>query len=266
MILKLVLLKVVIRMIKAKYTVVLKTLLDDDNVKPLIDKALSTYPMYKPINNSNYSIIPTRDELNKKILNHFKYREIGFETIGRFLDELEIAMNEIMPYYYQLYKSADILNDIKDPFGNVDIVETYEEETRGVASGTSSGQTNSNAESSTTTNSDMNSKGRNVKSDTPQGDLNMNEDSINYASEVNWDENSSNSKGTTTGNDKTNATSSGTTRQETTGTNTHTFTKQGNQGVNTYAHDMKELREILVNIELMILNDKKLNECFMLVY
>ena len=92
-------------MIYAKYTIVLKTLLDDPETKALIDKAMSTYPLYEKRSEEKYipSYIPTREQLNKKILDYYKYREIGFETVGRFLTELEVALNEIMPYYNQLY-------------------------------------------------------------------------------------------------------------------------------------------------------------------
>ena len=72
----------------AKYTVELRTLMNDDLVRPLLNEALSKYPMYKPLTNNEevLAIIPTRQILNDKLLNHYKYREIGFETVGRFLD------------------------------------------------------------------------------------------------------------------------------------------------------------------------------------
>ena len=94
--------------VHAKYTVVLKTLLDNKEAKEKIEKALSSYPIYTATSKNEYipNIIPTRSELNEKILNYYKYREIGFETFGRFVDELEIAMKEIMPYYNQLYEST----------------------------------------------------------------------------------------------------------------------------------------------------------------
>lgn len=43
--------------------------------------------------------------LEKKILKHFYTREIGYETYGRWKLALDAKMNEIMPYYNQLYKS-----------------------------------------------------------------------------------------------------------------------------------------------------------------
>lgn len=264
-------------MIYAKYTVVLKTLMDDAIFKPLIDKALSTYPIYQPSNDFFYSVIPTREELNTKILNHFKYREIGFETPGRFLDELETAMNEIMPYYNQLMKSQDIMNGLEDPFGNVDIVETYDEESIGNSSArtnmTTKNESSHSESGSSNSESNVENHSKNVKVDTPQSELSISAkdiDSVNYGSEANWNEDSSDSQGNTSsktsGNDSSKGQSIGDTSSETTGTNKHTLTRKGNQGVNTYAHDMKELRTIFLNIEQMIINDERLQELFMMVY
>lgn len=53
---------------------------------PIFDEA------YKPI-------------LEKKILKHYYTREIGEETYGLWKLRLDTKMNEIMPYYNQLYKS-----------------------------------------------------------------------------------------------------------------------------------------------------------------
>lgn len=46
-----------------------------------------------------------RAVLEQKILKHFYTREIGLETVGLWKLKLDTKMNEIMPYYNQLYKS-----------------------------------------------------------------------------------------------------------------------------------------------------------------
>lgn len=80
----------------------------------------------------NLDLYPIFDEvyrqtLNDKILSHYWFEEIGFETPDRFNHYLALKMAEIMPYYNQLYKSElltiDPLNDfetktIKDTTGN----------------------------------------------------------------------------------------------------------------------------------------------------
>ena len=47
-----------------------------------------------------------RATLCKKILRHFYTREIGFETVGLWKLKLNMRMNEIMPYYNQMYSST----------------------------------------------------------------------------------------------------------------------------------------------------------------
>ena len=64
----------------ARYTEFLRDLMRDEHTSKALDAALSTYPLYQGKN--TYDQIPTREELNRKLLNHYKYREIGFE-IGR---------------------------------------------------------------------------------------------------------------------------------------------------------------------------------------
>lgn len=236
-------------MIQARYTEVLYNLLKDPRVKQEIDKAMSEYPVYVPENPVTFSIIPTREELNKLILDHFKYREIAFETVGRFIDELRITLNEIMPFYYQLYKTEDVMNGLEDIFGNLDVVESFVE----------TNSTTGNASSTSTSSANSQTNDKNVSSDTPQSELsisNMDIDSVSYANNVNWGKANSSSSGTNTGESETSAT----------GSIEHTLTRKGNQGVNTYAHDMGELRNIFMNITKDILENPRMQELFMLIY
>lgn len=53
-----------------------------------------------------------RGILEKKILRHYYTREIGAETFGLFQLYLSDKMNEIMPYYNQLYASELLSNNI----------------------------------------------------------------------------------------------------------------------------------------------------------
>ena len=250
-------------MIHAKYTVVLKTLMDSPVVKPEIDRALSTYPLFKPDN--TYDIVPGREELNARLLNHYKYREIGFETVGRFLDELEITMKEIMPRYNELLKTVVTMAELPSPFDNVDVVETFEQTRKNdsTTDTTSSG----NASDSTTTSSTADSDNKHVRSETPQGNLyipSSNIDSVDYADEVTWGKDHSASSGTSSST----GTTSGTTKVINGGNEitTHTYTKKGNQGVNTYAHDMNEFRTTIIDVVDQIIRDPRVNELFMLVY
>lgn len=62
-----------------------------------------------------------RDELNFKILHHFYFCEIGYETVGLWVDRLNARMCEIMPEFNQLYATAALDFDI---FNNVNVTET----------------------------------------------------------------------------------------------------------------------------------------------
>ena len=277
----------------ARYTVLLRTLMMSPEVKSEIDRAMSTYPIYVPANEMRYALIPTREELNAKILNHFKYREIGFETVGRFIDELEITLNAIMPKYYSLYKSVDMMNEIDDIFGNIDITESYQESTvnsnqsKSNSNGSNETTSNINAssketdESNASSNRSGSSNRKEVYSDTPQSQLQITAndiDNIDYATHVSWNKGDDSEKESNISNQErsvnsesdeiSNTTSSSSASAESQGNSEvqHTLHRKGNQGVNTYAHDLLEFRKLLDNVEQMILNDEELNKLFMLVY
>lgn len=255
-------------MLKPKYTEYLHNLLNDSDSYEAIKKAMSSYELYEAQKNKVYAGIPTRDELNKKIIDFYRFYEIGFDSIGRFILELEIALNEIMPYYNGIFKSIDIMNDVEDIFGNVDMVETFEETHKGNTSGTSDNTSNTSANISSTTTSNVNNYEKDVNSQTPQGNiekLNTQIDSVTHADNINWKHNTSNDSATNTGTDIT----SGTSTNKTSGTSEtsvkHTSTRKGNQGVNTYAHDLLEFRGLIRNVEQEIINDKRIKELFMQV-
>lgn len=258
-------------MIRAKYTVVLKSLMDDKRVKEQLDLALSQYPLYKP--EKAYDLVPTREELNTRLLNHYKYREIGFETVGMFLDELKITMGEIMPRYNELFKTVVTMANLPSPFDNVDVVEKFEEtKTNNSTMDSSTGtETTSTASDTTTTENDVSSNSKQVQSQTPQNHISVpasDIDSIDYADQANWGADNSNSSGSSTSAGDTSATSDTTSNTTTEGTETttHTYTKKGNQGVNTYAHDMNEFRTSIIDVVDQIVNDSRIRELFMLVY
>lgn len=245
----------------------------------------------------------------QKVLDHYRFRQIGQETPGRWLHYFRTRIREIMPYYIQLYESQVLMQGIDDPFGNVDIVETFEETRSGTldrkttgslsrettgslnreSSSTQEGETESNS-SVTTTDTESSTDtltGNHVKkfANTPQNSL---DNLDNYLTEatVETENNTTNHEKTGNGSSQTTATGtqldtatatqtdtesgsltdteSGSVLDTESGTVQHTYTKKGNQGVNTYAHDMKELRETFLNIDMMIINE--LNDLFLMVY
>lgn len=282
--------------IPAKYTEVLYNLLNNDETKALIDSAMSTYPIYTPTSKNEYipNIIPTREELNKKILNYYKYREIGFETVARFADELETALCEIMPYYNQLFLTQDqdfnIIYNV-DYVRNIDTTRTGESkdaETEDVER-TTNAQTTTDTQSDTsttdrsTTTSAAESNTKRVRSDTPQDQLsitNRNIDAVNYANEAEWNKDNSTSSGESTGTGTGSTTStgkSGTTGTEsgkvqrgrenkTEGKDSTTETTKGNYGVVSAQDLILKFRETIINTVQMIINDPRITELFMFVY
>lgn len=85
----------------AQYTLELRTILKSKDIFKSID-----YELY------NNDLKPIFED---KFIKRFYFREIGVETISRFLINLEQTLNEIMPYYKQLYDTTlleyDVLNN-----------------------------------------------------------------------------------------------------------------------------------------------------------
>lgn len=238
-------------LIPARYTEVLDNLLRNEDAKDAIDQAMSTYPLYETNPNltkvygTAYKV-PTRKELNDKILNFYRFREIGQETFGRWLFELETALNEIMPKYNQLFYSAD--QDF-NPIYNVDYKKTIMGEQNANTNSTSTGNDSSTNEEFT----------KSVNAKTPQDLLNISNtgiDSVNYADDASWGKASGSTTGTntTTGNTSSN------------GSNSTIETTKGNFGVTSAQDLIIKYRDTIINIEQQIINDPRIKELFMLIY
>lgn len=132
--------------------------------------ALNDYPIF----NETY-----RASLNERILSHYEFREIGFETAGLFNNRLRSRMFEIMPKYNRIYQQ-ELTN--YGAFETHDLTETRNQ------------QTNANATSG--------GKGQDINSDAPQGAISSEElvGTINYATAASFtkSETESQSNGTTT--------------------------------------------------------------------
>lgn len=238
-------------MIPARYTEVLDNILRNPTIAPAVAEAMSEYPLYQTDDSvvKEYGTayaIPSREELNNKILNHYRFCEIGQETVGRWLFELKVALNEIMPRYNQLFYSAD--QDF-NPIYNVD----YKKTIMGTENATSN---TSGSSSDTTTTADYTKA---VNSKTPQDSLNISDtgiDTVQYADDASWGKNSGSSTGTsnTTGNSSSNGSSSS------------IETTKGNFGVTSAQDLILKYRDTIINIEQMIINDPRIKELFMLIF
>jgi hypothetical protein len=181
-----------------------------------------------------------REELNKKIIDHYYLREIGFETVGLFKRHLNVRLNEIMPYYNELYKTIAVEYDI---INTTDITETH----------TRDNQKTQDVTSDNSGSSSTNAKGKNVESDTPQGLLSIDNIEGNvYASNADFNVNSENLETQNT------AKTSGTENtKETISINRKGFRKSPTEQIILY-------RKAIVNIDLQIIEE--LNDLFMLLW
>ena len=252
----------------AKYTVELRKLLQDKHTKELINQAMSTYPLYESKSKQEYIpvYIPTRVELNDMILRHYKYREIGFETVGRFIEELEYTLNKIMPYYNQLYMTTDLDYEI---LFNVNYEKSIVIDRDGTqtANANSTSQGINNVTSTDSTTGDTYNKA--TDSDTPQSQLtitNKNIDSIDYASNVQFGHSTTGTNGESESNSTSNvdSTSTGTTTNKDKETSKE-ITK-GNYGQVSYQSLIRQYRELITNVTKRIIEDREIASLFMLIY
>ena len=255
------------RQLPARYTEVLDNLLNYEESKNAIIKAMSSYPLYEtdPDKIREFGTaykVPTREELNNKIINFYRFREIGQETFGRWLFELETALNEIMPKYNQLFYSAD--QDF-NPIYNVDYRKTIDRDKKDSTVGTqNSTSTTTSQGTDTSTNEEFT---KNVNSKTPQNQLNIsnkNIDNVDYADDASWGK----ANGTTSGTNNTNSNSSSNGSNSVVGKENEGIveTTKGNFGVVSAQNLIIKYRETILNIEQLIINDPRISELFMLIY
>lgn len=230
----------------SKYTTELRWIVENG-----YDLQLNEYPIF----DENY-----RQKLNQKIINHYYFREIGFETVGLFRFYLKRTMNEIMPYYNQLYESA--LLEI-DPLNTINFTETLTRTKIGNDTKNFNEDTTVNSNGDSNSNSTKNTNFKDVESDTPQGMLSIgNIEGELYASYARISKNE----------DTTNSTA----HQETTDTQkrkndekinredneNYTRTEKGNR--ESQSELLMKYRQTFLNIDMQVINE--LNDLFMGLY
>ena len=203
----------------SKYTTTIKVLKDNN-----FNFGLDSYPIF----DENY-----RETLNNNILNHYLMNEIGFETAELFKFYLNQKMNEIMPYYNELYKVQKKLIDENLLLNNVNLTETLH--------GSNKTETSSTSQSL--------SNGKNLYQDTPQGQISQTDiDKQTWATNLTLNKNKIEDESNATGN----------------GTNEYLKTIIGNNGGKFNIDVLNDIKNNLLNIDMMIIND--LNELFMGIF
>lgn len=257
------------------------------------------YPIFDPA---------YKQVLETKIIKHYYLREIGAETVGVFKLFLDRTLNEIMPYYNQMYESAllkynplydvdyfrehegtkDVAEDKKNDSTNTETLNVHTAKTGDDTRETENTRTfnviDAKSGTDTTVIDDENWK---LYHDTPQGSItNLNNESYLTSAEKGTDDRTDtttyNSRNTRTGTITDEGTDTMTYDSEVaeTGTRkndgkikednlinttdeyiTHIY---GKSAYKSYPSLIKEYRETLINIDLLIINE--LNDCFMLLY
>lgn len=210
----------------AKYTTTIRNLMDNN-----FDFGLKDYPIF----DEEY-----RTVLNNKILMHYYMDEIGFETAGLFKVYLNNKMNEIMPYYNELYKKQK------------DLLLNFDKTTNLTETFTRDNTTDTNTKSNSTSSNTASGSSKNVYQDTPMGSITQQDiDNYDHASnqEFNKNQNTSNIV------DNSNLTGKATSLEN------YIRTKTGNNGRLYGIEILKMIKNNYMNIDEMIINE--LQDLFM---
>ena len=217
------------------YTLELRELLDDE----LFEVLSFDYDFYT-------DDAKIKDTFEQKFINHYYYHEIGFETVVRWKRNLKSRLDMKAPYYRQLYetelksKGLEFLvnKDLREEFVRT-VDNTKEEDLSSSSNGTSTGK---------------------VVNDSKVSNIDSGVSSVSLASGSLTGV--SNDTGSTTSTSNANSDSNRTAEERT--KETTTFTSKGNIGITSTAELLKKWREVLINIDEMIIEDCK--DLFMLIY
>ena len=247
-----------------------------DNIAQVIEGARpAIFDFPYPIFDDTYRAV-----LETKILKHYYTREIGEETYGLWKLRLDTKMNEIMPYYNQLYKSTLLEFN---PLYDVDINRTHNATRKGTEILNGNVDTNgqviasTNANNTTTSDNTTDQTSTNGNTDkysaTPQGGLDglIQDKYLTNARMITGNDTLNSKAHTSTDNmiDSTTDTSTNmttATKNNTTINNTEDYLEsvKGKQGTQSYASMIIEFRETFLNIDMMVIND--LSDLFMNIW
>lgn len=244
-------------------------------IKDVIAKAIpKIFDFDFPIFDESY-----RNVLETKILKHYYTREIGLETYGLWKLKLDTKLNEIMPFYNQLYKSALLEFN---PLYEVDYSKTGNRDSSGTRDNTENNSESydesidyneSHDESTTNSNDGTLTKGTtttttNYYSDTPQGAIsnvidgtyltnatynvvgNTGSDNTSNSGSVDSDS-SSKSKNETDGNRR----GSKSSNSNLTDTESYLESVRGKMSSKSYSALLMEYRETFINIDMMLIEE-----------
>lgn len=242
---------------------------DGSKIDLVIEKALpKIFDFDFPIYDEAYRAI-----LEKKIIKHYYLREIGTETVGMWKYYLNTKLNEIMPYYNQLYKSTLLEFN---PLYDVDLTTDHKvtgNNTENTSSENSTDYTrtdnlkqDSTSSSEDTSQQSHTNHATSMYSDTPQGELTdvvdgkyLTQAQVNDSDYTTDDTAHSEVTGnvSNTGTQKNAGTSTGTGNRELNSTEDYLEHVKGKTAGVSFSKMIEEYRKTFINIDVMIINELK---------
>lgn len=244
-------------------------------IKDVIAKAIpKIFDFDFPIFDESY-----RNVLETKILKHYYTREIGLETYGLWKLKLDTKLNEIMPFYNQLYKSALLEFN---PLYEVDYSKTGNRDASGTRDNTennnesydeSTDTNESHDESTTNSNDGTLTKGTtttttNYFSDTPQGAISnvidgtyLTNATYNVVGNTGSDNTSNSGSADSDGSSKSKNEKDGsrkgskTSNSNLTDTESYLESVRGKMSSKSYSALLMEYRETFINIDMMLIEE-----------
>ena len=206
----------------AKYTIELRTL----NNPPFFKLFDFKYDFYEE---------SKKEQFEQKFIDYFYMREIEHATAEEFKHELRTKLNLIAPYYKQLYETELKSKNIEFLL-NKDLKETFIREVESDTESLSNFNNESNGKAKVETLSTTN--------DTPQNRI---DDLDKYISSASKDKNASDTSSIDNGSSI--SQNSNTAKEET------TLISKGNIGTTSSAQLLRDWRDVLINIDMMILEE-----------
>ena len=172
-----------------------------------------------------------KEGFEEKFINRYMFDEIGFETVMRFKHFLKEKLNRIAPYYKQLYETE--VRCMKD---DIDFMLNKDLREKETIKGTNSSNSKTNATS--------NSTSKESSLDNGNATLDLNDSITNISNSI----------------------GSGITNNDVTGENDQIreLLSQGNIGITSNAELLKQWRQVLINIDEMIIEECR--DLFMMIY
>ena len=221
----------------SNYTIDLATLHNDPSFK-LFDFRYDFYD----------DNIYLKENFEQMFIDHYLFFEIGFDSVARFKHELKSFLRIKMPYYKQLYATELRCKDI-DFMLNKDYTETY------VKNLTNNNTYSQNLNETNINNSKTSSLDNGIAS------VELSDGNLTEANATN-----NNITNNTSGNNNTTSNNSGntkTTKQET-NKEDYTLIGKGNIGTTSSAELLEKWRQVLINLNEIIIEDA--SDLFMKIY